>query len=171
MQRGINHIWYVAYGSNMCEERFLGYLGGDVPTDDAVFRVPYLVYFAGESAKWDGGVAFIETTPIHDPLTPVRAWLLCPEQFDRVLTGENGQPVVGAHLVDRIRVGEMYVIPVDPDGGDPRKAKYNALFRLPDIDGIPAVTITTSRDFTRRAPSFDYAKVITRGLEEITGRY
>lgn len=41
------HIWYVAYGSNMCRERFLRYLDGDVPVGDVVLKVPYPVYFAG----------------------------------------------------------------------------------------------------------------------------
>ena len=48
--------------------------------------------------------------------------------------------------------------------GDAHRGKYDALLRLPDIDGVPAVTLTSTVTRERGEPSQRYLDTIRRGL-------
>jgi hypothetical protein len=77
MDSGTSYVWYVAYASNLFEERFLHYirgggfrLGGSYadgctdttpPVANKQIRIPHRLYFAKSSSRWGGGgVAFVD---------------------------------------------------------------------------------------------------------------
>lgn len=154
-------IWYVAFGSNTVPEM----LGRYVPVDGIEHRavtIPHDLYFAGKA--WGASPAFVEHIRDDDVETPARAYLLDASHLPDLLGGENG-----AHLEDwqcdvwSMKEGEVveYDVPLDDEEVI---GKYNALLRLADIDGIPAVTVTTTHTLTRGGPSHRYLTVIREGL-------
>jgi hypothetical protein len=168
MTTGPADLWYVAYGSNTSGERLLAYLEPGTPQPAHRWLwMPHALYFAGHSARWDGGVAFVELTPSGDPRTTrARAHALTRGQFERVLQGENGMRDIGwTGWVTDVPVGGWTRLPVSP-GGSATAGKYNAVLRLPDLEGLPAATVTTCRDLPRRPPGDAYLRACRRGLTE-----
>lgn len=68
------YVWYACYGSNISYDRFMMYINGDknnkyafengcenksrpLESKNYIFNNP--IYFAGESKKWTGGMAFL----------------------------------------------------------------------------------------------------------------
>jgi hypothetical protein len=172
----VQHIWYVAYGSNLSRERFCCYLRGGRPegndrdypgcrdASDPMDRFGLLiaggVYFAGRSSGWRAGMAFF------DPEAPreaaARAYLITAEQFVDVLAQETKRtPGMPLDLVPAFR-GERYSQGV---GG------YPILVRVGDRDGVPLMTFT--RDWrtaaTLVAPSEIYLAAMATGLREAHG--
>lgn len=104
-----DRVWYLAYGSNVNEARFLRYLQGGPPEPgardatpaarSAWCQVPYRLTFGLESQRWDGGgVAFLDASEVRaDEPTTVRAWDITSEQFEDVCMQEN-RGVVGTAL-------------------------------------------------------------------------
>ena len=103
-----NYIWYVAYGSNLCEERFMMYINGGTykisgvdktydgctdktpPIVSKPFFIPYDIYFAKKSKTWgDCGVAFLDTTKDGNSLG--RAYLIKEEQFHEINKQEGSK--------------------------------------------------------------------------------
>ena len=142
-------VWYVCYGSNLCEERFMRYLDGasykgltaahescrdqTPPRKSVPFTLPCGLYFAADSRNWRGGVAFIERQP--GASTPGRAYLVTREQFEQIKEKE----------------GPLYTQSVD----------------LGLLEGYPALTFTSPDDkLPRKAPGPAYREVIRRGLAE-----
>lgn len=154
-------IWYVAFGSNTVPEM----LGRYVPVEDVEHRavtIPHELYFAGKA--WGAAPAFIEHIRDDDVVTPARAYLLDADHLPDLMGGENQQHAADWTVdVSAMAPGEVVDYPVllaDDEG----IGKYNALLRLDDIDGIPAVTITTTHTLTRGGPSDRYLTVIREGL-------
>ena len=99
-----DHVWYVSYGSNMLDERFLCYIKGGSygessyrrPCSDTTpplavrtLEIPYAMYFGNSSGSWEGcGVSFIDTTKNGKALGV--AYLITKRQFDHVAAQENG---------------------------------------------------------------------------------
>lgn len=101
-----DYIWYACYGSNLLEERFLIYItGGKLsinplcdnygcddrrpPRDKRAVLIPYDLYFAKSSSKWEyKGVAFLDHT--KPGLTLGRMYLITREQFEDVKLQEGG---------------------------------------------------------------------------------
>ncbi len=143
------YVWYVSYGSNLLEERFLAYiLGGEFPGARRVYKgcrdrslplasvrtvIPYRRYFARESGTWEGkGVAFLD--PAVPGETLGRAWLITKEQFEDVNEQEG--------------------------------AWYSRQLGLAPIGGIPAVTFTERARSAETEPSTRYLEVIAQGTRE-----
>jgi hypothetical protein len=118
----VQHIWYVAYGSNLSRERFCSYLHGGRPdgndrdypgcrdTSDPMDSFGLLisggVYFAGRSSGWGGAMAF------YDPEVPgevaARAYLITAQQFVDVLAQETlRSPGIALDLTPAFR-GDRY---------------------------------------------------------------
>lgn len=158
-----NQIWYVAFGSNTVPTM----LGRYVPAEDLTHRavtIPHELYFAGKA--WGASPAFVEHVRDDDVETPARAYLLDADHLPGLLGGENGEHLVGWQCdVWSMKEGGVLAYPVPLDD-DERIGKYNALLRLADIDGIPAVTVTTTHTLTRGGPSDRYLKVIRQGLSD-----
>ncbi len=101
----MNHVWYVAYGSNLCKSRFMAYISGSdgtlwpkargcrdktPPQRETSSQISGRIYFAEHSRNWEGGgVAFYDPT-VRDSLTLVRMYLVTLEQFNDIFLQENG---------------------------------------------------------------------------------
>jgi hypothetical protein len=166
-------VWYVAYGSNLCEARFRCYLAGGSPDGstsrhypacaagdevlaDRPVRVPHRLYFARASRSWNGGaVAFLDLGQAHPAPTYGRAWLITLGQLDHLVTEENaGHPT-------EVSVAALRGAPTDlRDHG-----WYRTLLPLGELDGVPAVTLT-GRPQRSRPPDPAYLATLRAGLGE-----
>jgi len=172
----LRHIWYVAYGSNLSQERFSYYLRGGRPkgndrhypgcrdTSDPIdsfgLMIPGGIYFAGRSSGWQAGMAF------YDPEAPGevagRAYLITAEQFVDVLAQETlRSPGMALDLAPAFR-GDRYS---DGVGG------YSMLVRVGDRRGVPLVTFTRDRRSVSSLapPTVLYLAAIATGLREAHG--
>jgi len=166
-------VWYVAYGSNLCEARFRCYLTGGSPDGstsrhypacaagdevlaDRPVRVPHRLYFARASRNWNGGaVAFLDVDRVDPAPTYGRAWLITLGQLD--------------HLVSQENAGHATSVPVDALRGGPIDLRdegwYRTLLPLGELDGVPAVTLT-GRAKPERRPDPAYLATLRAGLAE-----
>jgi hypothetical protein len=168
-----DHVWYVAYGSNLHAARFGCYIAGgrprgarrtyigcrdqSPPRRDIAVRMAGGLTFAGNSRVWGGGMAFYR--PHVDGEVAARAYLLTFGQLSDVVAQDIRRPV-GSDL------------PFD-GGADRRWAMnsrtYETLLRLEDRDGIPMFTITSLRTTGPATPSAPYLRVVLDGLGEAFG--
>ncbi|WP_278315194.1 hypothetical protein [Lolliginicoccus levis] len=175
-------FWYVAYGSNLVADRFAAYLNGSSadsiygphrpapttvpPRDTRSLWIDHALYFAGHSHRWTGAVAFVDPRLARRGQRSCgRAYLIQLDQFTHVAAEENGLTDC-AWTPDwtGLRVGDMAALPVHSHG-EPERGKYNAALRLPDIDGTPALTLTTARDLPLGQPSEAYLQLIENGVQ------
>lgn len=171
MEPDADLIWYVAYGSNLASDRLRCYLVGGRPQGGLRTypgarnpRDPHRTHpveltggivFAGQSTAWNGGIAFYVPGAIGR--VAARAYLLTVEQTNDLVAQEIRRPP-GSDLgvvADRQCSSR-------PLGG----RTYDTALRLHDIDGHPAVTITSSRFLQPTSPSAAYLRWICRGLHE-----
>jgi len=150
-------VWYVGYGSNLSEQRFLCYIKGGQPTfgtirhqgctdpslpeDDRPTVIPYSLYFAlpegiGGTENWSsGGVAFLSPDRDERDETAGRMWRITESQYAEVKEKE------GAWYSKEIKLGES--------------------------DGIPVYTVTHEVELANLLPpSKAYLKTIALGLKE-----
>jgi hypothetical protein len=172
----VQHIWYVAYGSNLSRERFCHYLRGGRPdgverdypgcrdTSDELDNFGLLitggVYFAGHSSGWRAGMAFYD--PEASGEVAARAYLITTEQFVDVLAQETRRsPGMALDLAPAFR-GDRYSNGV---GG------YSILVRVGCRSGVPLLTFTRERcsTSTLAAPSAHYLAAMATGLREAHG--
>ena len=103
--------------------------------------VPYRLYFAKESNKWNNqGVAFLtcEKEPNPEYHTIVRLWKITEEQFECVHEQEG-------------------------------KGWYNKILTLGEKDGLTIKTFTGCWMDEINLPSEEYLDIIKKGLKEATG--
>lgn len=174
-----DHVWYVAYGSNLCRDRFVAYIDGSdgsiwpkargcrdktPPLRDIAAKIPGSIYFAEHSKNWEnGGVAFYDPN-IKDSITLVRMYLVTPHQFNDIFLQENG---INAGDVTGILRGLQVGAPVTYSTG-----WYREIWRLDDVEGYPAFTFTSPvriREAILVAPENKYREVISEGLKESHG--
>lgn len=124
------------------------------------------MYFAGHSVRWSSPVAFVRLSAVDGGAFPCRLYLVSVEQLRHVVGAENGVESVPSFAPDDVAVGEWAAVPMPADS-DPSRAKYNALLRLPDVDGHPVLTVTTCRTLNRGQPSVAYLTTIRRGLASL----
>lgn len=153
-----DYVWYVGYGSNMLEERFMHYIKGGQfrsngrdhkPCSDQTpprakmpYEIPYNMYYGNSSGSWDnGGVSFLDIT------TPGKAYgvayLISREQFNHLYKEENGGRIPR-----------------------PDSTWYNTIISLGQWDGMDVLTITNNRVVDKNPPSNRYLEVLTEGLKE-----
>ena len=165
-------LWYLAYGSNMLASRLRAYLEGSdsgpygshrgasdpaSPAGDRPVRLNHGVYFAGQSVRWRGPVAFLELVP-GKGLSFGRAYLLRWSQALAIISQENGDKVT-------LSLGELPLV-----GGYielPTNGKYNAVLRLDDYSSVPMIALTTSRNLPKGTPTIDYVAAMRQGLLEL----
>lgn len=100
-----NYVWYACYGSNINYHRFLLYIIGgskdfygvtisnqgcrnkDLPILSVPYLFAYPIYFAKPKNRWNGGVAFLDTS--KKGLSYGRAYLITEEQFLEVKEQEG----------------------------------------------------------------------------------
>ncbi len=136
-------VWYLAYGSNLHQERFARYVAGcrdtALPARWEARTVPGRMLFAGASLVWGGGVAVFD--PSGDGEVAGRAYLLTEEQLDDVVTQEVS-------------------------GGS---GLYDEVVSLPDVDGVPVRTLGTRMSPVPAAPVPPYLRRVVHGLVETFG--
>ncbi|WP_405726541.1 histone deacetylase [Streptomyces sp. NBC_01537] len=159
-------VWYASYGSNMHRTRLAIYLAGcrdtRSPQRSVPVELPGSMYFAYESKRWTGGMAF------YDPEAPGTVWarahLLTEGQFADIATQEmHGVPgPEGGLAVDfgGLGAGERVVL------GDGR---YETVVGLGELEGLPLVTCTAPwamADIAWRKPAERYLGHVAAGLVE-----
>lgn len=171
------HLWYVAYGSNLNRARLEYYLlGGRPPTGAVTYPgcrdrtrpvrdepvvLPGRLYFALESRAWTGGMAFYD--PDADGATAGRAYLLKASQFADIAAQE----------MHREPGGELDVSVLSATGRHALgPGRYQTLVHLGHRDGIPMVTFTApwrADDVVHRRPAPAYLRHLAVGLRESHG--
>lgn len=148
-------VWYVAYGSNMCKERFMCYITGDScqkyflkkgePCEDQSpvigvmsIKIPYEMYFGNQSKTWNNrGVAFIRPTKDKNKYSFARAYLITKQQYEHIWKREGKTPNW---------YGEEIILDMPGD--------------------IPFKTFTSKVEHQYNAPSGIYIEVVRKGLME-----
>ena len=174
-------VWYVGYGSNVLPARLDAYLGGSAadsrfgahvaprtlspPREHRWITVPHAVYFAGVSARWTGASAFLSLALSSDSIA--RAYLLDWSALDHIATVENAQTeqTLDVRASVPTRPGAWAQLPVEASS-EPHRGKYDAALRLDDMDGVPALTLTSSRVREPGVPADRYRDVIAEGLRD-----
>jgi hypothetical protein len=142
-----SRVLYVSYGSNVSTERFMHYIEGGkprgsrvdyegcrnpTPPDDVVPVIMHgTVHFAGRSAVWGGGVAFLDHLRRGKSLG--KAYLVTSEQFDDIVAQECGHPI-GVRPAD--------INAAISKGVHDGAGRYGRLVHVGDLDGSPAFTFT-----------------------------
>jgi len=173
-EAGSAQVWYVAYGSNLLEDRFLAYLVGcdddrpwgphrgatdpTPPSGDRRVVVPHPVFFGGHSTRWDGGCCFCphEASPVDRLPVVGRAWRITWDQMADVVAQENGRPTSEARLPDR----------PPAEGGAVRvlDGVIDLLIGMAPVDGEPACTLGSSAPPPVGPPSAAYRAVLADGM-------
>lgn len=149
------YVWYVSYGSNMLEKRFLCYIKGGSfeesryrqacsdttpPLAVRTVEIPYDMYFANRSGSWQGGgVSFLDTSKKGKALGV--AYLITEEQFEHVAGEENG-------------------------GRPPCEGRgwYENIIELEPMDGFEVRTITNINLRDYNEPSHAYWQTLRHGI-------
>jgi hypothetical protein len=170
-------VWYVAYGSNLFQERFSCYLAGGRPAggrrtytgcrdtrparDIRAVTLPGGIYFALTSLTWGGGMAF------YDPSLPgraaARAYLLTRQQFCDVIAQEMRRDVGDDHdLAEVMETGRQILGP----------GRYETVIKVGERDARPMLTFTApegAHAANLNAPSAPYLTMLGHGLREAHG--
>ena len=172
---GPRQVWYVAYGSNADPGRFAAYLAGGRPPgaarhylgcrdrSAAMQATPLVVghrrYFAGESAVWGGGIAFLDPRPTPAARTRCVGYRITLEQLVDVAAQENGG-----------EAGDLVVPDVLPAAGEVQavagaRRSYDTFLGLPAVGGTPAVTLTcATRLRPETVPGPEYLGLVVAGI-------
>ncbi len=167
-----DRVWYLAYGSNVNESRFLRYIRGGKtepgcrdsapPARSRWLRADLALRFAGTSKRWGGGVAFVDRS--DDETAHVRAWDISFEQFEDVFAQEN-RLTIPHELPQSVVADHESIVGI---------GWYRRILRLPqhDTPGQPALTFTSERPLSPNGPTAAYVGTIRAGLAtnpELTG--
>ena len=104
MQPYNNLVYYVAYGSNILEERFLNYIQGGIcryngkkyspchnshkPIKSIPYEIPYNIYFSKNSPSWNGSpVCFLDVS--KKGFAYGKAYLITKEQLEEIQKQEG----------------------------------------------------------------------------------
>jgi hypothetical protein len=154
----MDYIWYVGYGSNLNEQRFICYIKGGtprfgkrkndgckdrtLPAENKSIIIHYPLYFAlpnnlKETFNWGrGGVAFIGHAEDKELKTFCRMWKITREQYEEVRNQEG-------------------------------RSWYGKEIPLGENGGMPIYTITNEAVLSNIiCPSDAYLKTIALGLKE-----
>ena len=175
-----NMVWYVCYGSNLLEERFLCYIRGgripgntreergardsSLPERSEPFLLHHKLFFSKSARKWDGsGVAFLDRTYSEEERTYARRYLITRDQFLDVIRQENAVPASCQLAWDEEtlrREGSVVLIP---------NSWYGRLLYLGTEEGIPMYSFTcvpATEDMEINPATGGYYDVIADGLRE-----
>ncbi len=146
-------MYYVAYGSNMLNERFMNYVKGGLcrfngkyynscknisePLKSIKVNIPYDMYFSKSSSKWnESSVCFLDDS--KSGFAYGKGYLITKEQFDDIQKQE-------------------------------RIYWYGKIINLGEIDGFQAYTFTNNEILSHKgyeSISKEYLKVLKLGLKE-----
>ena len=173
----MENIWYVSYGSNILEERFLCYIRGGKPKGidkpypgcrDKSFPlaseelyIPGELYFAKNSPTWKNkGVAFLSNCS-QEKQTKAKMYLISKEQFLDVIKQENKADIeINIDFLEVEKNGSVIIEGIK---------WYNKVVLLGEKDGNLMLTFTHENDEFLKAincPDETYLKIIMEGLVE-----
>ncbi|RFA32660.1 hypothetical protein CAI16_17245 [Virgibacillus dokdonensis] len=170
-------VWYVSYGSNLLEERFLCYINGQTPEGSTKpengcrdhtppkqtrrIDLPYPLYFAKQQSKWgQGGVAFIDHQQASNEITIGRQYLITEEQFTDVIAQENNIQELHIDFTSIIKENTKTIL----------SSWYGKILYLGTNDGYPIFTFTNPNPMNKEtiySPALTYITVIAKGLLEL----
>lgn len=166
-----SHVWYVAYGSNLCLDRLRCYLSGGRPpgalrtypgdgrASDPVDMEPTWLEgglrFAGRSSVWGGGVACYD--PQADDRVAARAYLISFEQACDLVAHEIRQ---SAGIDPGVRQAMLH--------GSARISTglYDSLLSVGTLRDRPMVTLAATNDPRPTPPTATYLSTVAAGLAE-----
>lgn len=152
-----DYVWYVSYGSNMLNERFMCYIEGGSYKDSArrkecedttppiavkTLEIPYDIYFGNHSRSWqNGGVSFLDVSKEGHSLGV--AYLITEKQFNHVAAQEN-------------------------NGIPPHRSNgwYTDIIDLGIMNGFEVKTITNRNPRPHNNPSDSYISTLMDGIRE-----
>lgn len=171
-------VWYVSYGSNLHRARFLSYLEGgrmpggrradagcrdpSPPRADEALRLPFPLYFSGESRVWGGGVAFLDHTErrgTDGATTYARGYVISGGQFEDLVAQESKRPHAPVDWPALTAAGRLTVGP----------GRYDEIVVVGERDGVTMVTFTHPaplRDNPSTAPVIGYLDMLAEGLRD-----
>ncbi|MFE6779187.1 histone deacetylase [Streptomyces sp. NPDC057702] len=171
------HLWYVAYGSNLHAARLASYLDGGVPPGGSVVHpgcrdprppersvpvmLPGCLYFATYAPLWDGGRAFYDPDAAGE--TAARGYLITHGQFSDIAAQEMyREPGADLDLTEVLAAGRASLGP----------GRYETLVHAGTLEGLPLLTFTAPwhvDDVPPLAPSAPYLRHLAAGLMEAHG--
>lgn len=151
------YVWYVSYGSNMLNERFMCYIKGGSfegsryrqacsdttpPLAVKTFEIPYDMYFGNTSGSWQNcGVSFLDVSKKGHALGV--AYLITKDQFRHVCAEENGGRA--------------------PEEG---YSWYEDIIDLGVMDGFEVKTITNRNLRPYNEPCLEYRETLISGIKD-----
>lgn len=169
-------VWYVAYGSNLLEDRFLSYIIGGQPEGaqktyngcrdktpprrSKPKRINYEIYFAKNSSVWDNcGVCFINTTKNKSKRAFAKMYLVTRQQLEDIAKQEtNSTDLINLDFKTTIKTGCSIF---------KRPSWYGKLLFLGYDCFIPMFTLTNeNNDLSFSRPSISYIVTIIEGLRQ-----
>ncbi len=183
-------VWYAAYGSNLCYERFLCYIRVGTPANSTrsylgcndkslplyalPFTIPHKLFFAGKYGWNNQASAFVRST--KEGQSYGRLFLIAFPQFDQLIQQEQGvrcpseQPICPplSYIASN---AFCYTNPANPSlPDDPNKRlRYGRIMNLGTKHGRPILTFTAigpDSEIDDAAPSREYLQAIARGIRE-----
>jgi hypothetical protein len=169
-------IWYLSYGSNILEQRFLCYIKGGIPkgidkkyegcrdmtlpqASEEIYITGEL-YFAKSSTTWKNkGVAFLSQN--SEMQTKAKMYLITEEQLVDVIKQENNSEIDFKIDYEELEKSESITIA--------GINWYNKILFLGKKENSPIVTFTHENDeFLNQinCPDEIYLKIIMEGLME-----
>ncbi|KGX92865.1 histone deacetylase [Pontibacillus halophilus JSM 076056 = DSM 19796] len=170
------YVWYASFGSNLFRDRFRCYIEGGrpsgsnraevgsrdctLPVRDKPVRLPYSLYFAGWSDRWNGAGAFIDTVRNENTETWGRMYLITEEQFEDVVRQENGLHTLNVNLDNVMQSGSDLIN---------EDSYYGNLLYAGESDGYSIFTFTNAHpqsEQTITKPSPSYLRMLISGFLE-----
>ncbi len=161
------NIWYVSYGSNTLNERFLKYIKGgqfagttktlpgctDItpPRATQAITLPCRAYFGDHSPTWNGAVAFID--PESPGKTLAKGYLITPEQFAEVMV----QEITVSMIPDPPSASQLQTL---------ESGRYGRMIHCGDLDGMPMLTFTTPLTLAPSRPTAAYLSTVAAGIAD-----
>ncbi len=180
--KNLNHVWYVAYGSNLLYERFICYIKGGVakgckkndqgchdstpPIKNKPCIINHELYFAKEGGIWGKGAASFLKPNKSQHQTYARQYLITSEQFKDIVLQENNVNIENAvnidiDLIEAKATGEFNI------GIKGEFEWYGRILYLGESEGHPMFTFTAKwNDAKKEQPNKSYLNTIKKGLVE-----
>ncbi|MGD9992214.1 MAG: hypothetical protein AB7S69_02850 [Salinivirgaceae bacterium] len=171
-----NLVWYVGFGSNISENRFLCYIRGGQPEGSyknyegcrdknnpkkvKPITINNELYFAKSSRPWqNGGVGFVKINENNEKKTFAKMYLVTKQQLEDVAKQETDSAnYLKIDFNEAIMKGHsIFKSP----------SWYGNLIYLGREKGYPIFTLTNETNLTTSTkPSREYLQLIIKGLQE-----
>jgi len=172
-------VWYVAYGSNLLEDRFSSYIiGGQpegaqkiydgcrdktLPSRSKPKKINYEIYFAKNSSVWEnGGVCFLNTNNNKSKIAYTKMYLVTRQQIEDIAKQEtNSTNFINIDFEESIKKGYSIF---------KRPSWYGKLLFLGYNCFVPMFTLTNeNNDLSFSKPSISYLLTIIEGIKQTFG--